>query len=369
MKILNNLIYFFANVDSKVIGNYTKGVRVNRQIIGISILLAGIFSTISVAYFLGNVYYQNQYRQVIVILGAIFFFCLITNMDRGLFLAKSKSSVLIRAVLVLVLTLFTAIPFKLTLLGSKADSEIINRYQKGNNERYTEIVGKIDAEYKMKKDEIDRELKKQKREKHKLDRLAKGEKDGYAFNSSNSGKKGEGIEHDKFKNQLKIVEKWIEELEYQKEELTNKYTYERSLAESKLNNATPVLDQSFVSKLIIFKKMLLTPDDEERLTYKQFNIGIQVIFLIFELLPVFMKLVFTSKHDPYEMFIQRVREIENECESVKAECFKQIVDRQRVRISGKIPATDEELQEVLKDVNNIIYDLRESYFKPASIKK
>ncbi|HAS38955.1 MAG TPA: hypothetical protein DCS93_00680 [Microscillaceae bacterium] len=361
MKFINNLLYFFANVDPKVIKDFPRSIKVTPQIIGISILLAGIFSTISVGYFLSEVFHRSSWRTLIIIVGSILYFGMIVTTDRGLFLSQNKVTVIVRGLIVLILAMMTSIPFKLSLMDTRIEAEMINAHRTKKANDYNEKVGRLKAEYEAKQKEIDRLLRKLKRENLRLKRLRAAEEDGYKLNSKSTGNKGKGWEWDKYNKQVIILEKRIQELEDEKEERTNVYNVEKSLAETEFENTVATLDQSFISKFVTFKKMLRADDDDERNAYKEFNVGILLIFIMIELLPVFLKVFLSNKSNVYEEYKQNTIALERECFLTKSKCMRILVNYQKSRIADPGKITGEDIEQVIIELDQLVHKARQNH--------
>jgi len=289
-KAFNNFIYYLSNTDSQVISQFPPKIRVIPHLIGVSVLLAALVSTVSVGYFLSGVFYNNDWKVLIIILGCILYFFIIAMLDKGLFLAQTSKALLIRAVIIMGIASVTSVPFKLSLLDSKVATEMNNQHKKKETKAYSQVAD-LQANHNVGKEQYQRKLDAIAAEKNRMLRLRDAEAGGIKVSNRNTGVTGRGPKWRHYNRQVQILERRVQEVKSDRDKARDDFVRDLTKAENLFNKAKPEQDVSFISRYIAYKQVMANAEKHERLAIKEFNAGIYLLFIFLEMSPIFLKLL------------------------------------------------------------------------------
>lgn len=288
--MFKNFIYYLSNTDPIIIRQFKPSLRVVSHIIGVSILLAGLISTVSVGYFLASVFHVHPYQVWIIFFGSILYFFTIVTLDKALFISQSIKAVLIRAAFIIIIVSITSVPFKLSLLDSRIKTEIQNMAKEKRRPDF-EKLSNLEAGYKIKAHGLNKQISNLKKEQMEMQRLRDAEDNGLKLKQESTGIQGKGQAWNSYNNQVLILDKNIKRLENKLDGMEEKHVGELSRAEGLIERTAPEVDESFISRYIAFKQVIKRANIDEKVAYNEFNIAIYLFFMLLELSPVILKLL------------------------------------------------------------------------------
>jgi len=356
-----HFIYYLSNTDPKMLKYFSLKARIIQHIIGLSVFLAALVSTMSFIFFLATVFEGHSAAPFIIIIGGVIWFMMIATLDKSIFLARSKWSIIVRMLVVALIATFTSTPFKLMFVDKKIKAEIINNHKKEQAKAY-EGVSNLEADHRVKTNQIDQKIREAEAEKTEMERLRNAEDSGIKLRGTNSGVSGRGQRWNHYNNQVLILDKQIAALKREKNGLENGFVKDKTLAENRYNKSVPTNDDSFVSRYIAFKKLMKSADPETSKTLKETNVGLYLLFMIVELFPALLKLVL-GKSNAYLQEMDAMDELEKEMHQRKRSYIKAKLDVVAPEEIKNQQVTADDLQEGMDEINEMLKYTKEPYKK------
>lgn len=129
----------------------------------------------SFIFFLATVFEGHSAAPFIIIIGGVVWFMMIATLDKSIFLARSKWSIIVRMLVVALIATFTSTPFKLMFVDKKIKAEIINNHKKEQAKAY-EGVSNLEADHRVKTNQIDQKIREAEAEKTEMEWVRNGTK-------------------------------------------------------------------------------------------------------------------------------------------------------------------------------------------------
>jgi len=358
-RAFQNFIYYLANTNPQTVKHFLPEHRYIPDLIGMSVLIAGLTSTASIAYFLSSVFEDNSRKYFIIPVGCILYFFTIILLDKGLFLAQTKKALLVRGAIVMGLVSVTSIPFKIALQESKIIT-VMNNQHKKKQAAASKGLNNLKANARVQEQALQRDLNKLKNEKSRMEQLRQSEDDGLKLNGKSTGVKGQGDMWDKYDKQVKILDNRIKELEQTINNSQDKSTKQITVATENTKLMTPEQDQSFISRYIAYKKILNSQDEEERVAVKEFNNYIYFIFILIELSPVFLKLLL-GKSNHIALQMAQDAAFEREGLKIRRAYMVESLRRGAPKVIDPAQITDDDINEGIRQADRLMRKNRDNY--------
>lgn len=298
---MKRLLYLLSVTDRTVVSESSDRAQLIQRLSGLTILLTGVL-----AYLSGFFFCQTLVDEVVPsLLVAGLWFLMIITIDRSLFVASNKWSVLLRFVLAIVLGFIISVPLELGIMDGRI-SAYINNQQARAEKAKLDKKGSLQERYYERKTELQRQIGLYEANITKYQSLRDGEVTGRQYdpltNTYTDRPEGKGVRYrqyqatlDNSKRNLQTARQMLADLEadYQ-EQLTDYQQYYALTQES--------FADDFLSRYIAMEELKSEREPSGELTTEAtaattINWALRILFIVIEVIPALLKL--TLKETDY----------------------------------------------------------------------
>jgi len=351
-----NLLYYYSATDVDLINQCSTKAKNTRKAIGATVLLSAVIACVSASFF----FYMIFESILLTLVCGFFYFLVISNFDRSLFVASSKWLGVIRLGVVVLIALITSVAFEVRLFMKD-----LNRQQevraKQEEAQLFEPVAELDGERRRLMNEYDQKIANLEREYAKMKQLRDAEAGGIVVSqsgSSSSGIQGKGKRWRSYNQQMINVATQLENVKQQKQDIEGRYIQDVTKAEQLYERKIVKPADSFLSKYIALKDLLNSPDDKVQAATKEINYGIKLFIFLIETFPILLKLFLPKTLYEYQLE-QQDDLVAKALESKNSYVLKNIEDTYAQGLSENY--SQEEIEEKIESFSRMIHKINLQY--------
>lgn len=354
-----SLVFAFSNTDRTLFEASSVRAQMIQKVIGITVVMAALTSAVSMGFLMVNVFQSSTFKYPIVLVASALWFFIVGNLERGIFLTKSSWSLILRALMIFTIAMFTSVPFKLAFLEDRIKTEIYAQQKDYEAQQYGN-VSKVAAEYRVQINEIDNRIMDTQDEKNEMERLRDAEEKGLGISGA-TGEAGKGKRWKGYNEQVKILDSKIRDLRRQRSRVQADMIRDQTVQEGQYSKQLYEFDDSFLSQYIVFKELLESPDKRLRTAVKEIHFGLLILFMLIELFPVILK-VMLGKENSYMEELVEMDLVAKDAQNRRRAYMSQHIEKEAPKeITGEESA--EEIQQRIRNLNKIIHEFQNLYKK------